>query len=219
MRLDVDAALFYMGAQAGAPTSLRGEAASIAQEMEESLSPRYVYRVFSLQWQQGGAYLPEAGLILPGSLARTMLGECSKAALLACTLGAEFDRRLLSLSARDMARAVIWDACGSAYVETGCDAAQEELASHFPGQYLTDRFSPGYGDLPLSIQPQLCAALDAQRRIGLHVLGSLLLNPTKSVTAIIGIAGRPQMGRIRGCAHCAFKETCALRKEGKTCAP
>ena len=60
-------------------------------------------------------------------------------------------------------------------------------------------------------------ALDAQRRIGLHVTNSLLLNPTKSVTAIIGLSDRPQAARIRGCAYCSMRETCALRKGGKHC--
>ena len=44
-----------------------------------------------------------------------------------------------------------------------------------------------------------------------------LMNPTKSVTALIGISDRPQMARIRGCAYCTMRETCALRKGGKHC--
>ena len=87
-----------------------------------------------------------------------------------------------------------------------------------PDSFLTDRFSPGYGDLPLSLQPEICSALDAARRLGLHVTEHFLLNPSKSVTAVIGLSDRPQMARIRGCGHCAMYETCALRKGGKRCA-
>jgi hypothetical protein len=116
-----------------------------------------------------------------------------------------------------MAQAVILDACGSAFVEQGCDAAEEELKKRFPDLFLTDRFSPGYGDLPLDLQPSICAALDTPRRLGLHVTGSFLLNPGKSVTAVIGLSDRPQMARIRGCAFCAMRERCTLRKGGKTC--
>ena len=61
------------------------------------------------------------------------------------------------------------------------------------------------------------AARDAARRLGLHVTDSLLLNPTKSVTAVIGLSDRPQMARIRGCDYCALRESCELRKGGKRC--
>ena len=119
--------------------------------------------------------------------------------------------------ARDMAKAVLLDACGSAWVEAGCDQAEREIAARFPGQYLTDRFSPGYGDLPLSLQPAICGMLDLGRRLGVHVSERFLMNPSKSVTALIGISDRPQMARIRGCAYCAMRETCTLRKGGTHC--
>jgi hypothetical protein len=121
------------------------------------------------------------------------------------------------MQARDMARAVILDACGSALVEQGCDGAEKELAARFPGQYLTDRFSPGYGDLPLSLQGNICTALDAPRRLGLHVTESSLLNPVKSVTAVVGLSDQPQKARIRGCTYCQMRESCALHKGGNHC--
>ena len=116
-----------------------------------------------------------------------------------------------------MAEAVILDGCGSALVEQGCDEAEREIASRFPTLYLTDRFSPGYGDLPLSLQKDLCAALDAQRRLGIYVNESMLMTPQKSVTALIGLSSLPQMARIRGCGYCSMKERCALRKGGNHC--
>ena len=116
-----------------------------------------------------------------------------------------------------MAEAVILDGCGSALVEQGCDAAEREISSRFPELYLTDRFSPGYGDLPLSLQKDLCTALDAQRRLGIYVNESMLMTPQKSVTAIIGLSPAPQMARIRGCGYCSMGEHCPLRKGGKHC--
>ena len=207
-------ALRYLGA-ANPSEELRRQAEEIAGGIREK--PRYTYRVFALTRTPEGIVLDGSGVVLAGRMAETMLSECGQAALLACTLGAEFDRRLRGMQVRDMASAVILDACGSALVEESCDAAETELAGRFPERFLTDRFSPGYGDLPLDVQPEICAALDTPRRLGLYVTGSLLMNPMKSVTAIIGLSDRPQAARIRGCGHCRLREDCPYRKGGKHC--
>lgn len=218
MNVDIDEALRYLGAGSGAPEQLRQQACEIASVLAASVPPRYTYRVFPLVRERDQFLLPQANMVLEGRTARTMLAQCNQAALLCCTLGAGFETMLRSEQARDMARAVILDACGSALVEAGCDAAQEELKQRLPGRCLTDRFSPGYGDLPLDLQPSICSVLDARRRLGVHVTDSLLLNPSKSVTAIIGLSDRPQMARVRGCGYCMMRESCPLRKGGKSCA-
>lgn len=218
MELNVDEVLRYLGAGRGAPDSLRREAEKMAERLTAAMRPRYTYKVFSLIREGDSFLLPGSGVTLTGNSARTMLAQCDRAVLLACTLGTSFDALLRAEQARDMAGAVILDACGGAWVEAGCDEAERELREKLPGVYLTDRFSPGYGDLPLELQPAICAALDAQRRLGVHVTKSLLINPVKSVTAVIGISDRPQMARIRGCAFCSMNKTCTLRKGGKSCA-
>lgn len=214
---DVEEALRYLGAGNGAPEELREKTAAVAEELAAALQPRYTFQVFNLKRDEERFLLSNTGVTLTGQTARRMLAQCDKAVLLACTLGARFDTLLRAEQVRDMSRAVILDACASALVESGCDAAEGEIKARFPDRYLTDRFSPGYGDLPLELQPSICAALDTPRRLGLHVTGSLLLNPGKSVTAVIGLADKPQMARIRGCAFCSMRETCTLRKGGKTC--
>ena len=52
---------------------------------------------------------------------------------------------------------------------------------------LTQRFSPGYGDLSMNTIEDIIAILNAQKRIGLSVTRSLMMTPIKSVTAILGI--------------------------------
>jgi hypothetical protein len=156
-------------------------------------------------------------MLLPGALAAQMLREARQAAILVCTLGAGFETLLRADSARSMARAVALDACGSAFVETGCDAAEQELAARFPGKFLTDRFSPGYGDLPISQQRELFRLLDISRRIGISLSESGLMVPQKSVTALIGVSDRPQRRRSRGCAECSMFADCAYRKDGTSC--
>ena len=146
-------------------------------------------------------------------LYRNLLGS-REAFVFAVTLGIEVDRLILKLSRLSPARHFITDALASAMAEAACDRTDNILSSRL---ICRPRFSPGYGDLSLELQPALCAALDAGRRLGLSVTDSLLLNPSKSVTAVIGLAHQPQMARVRGCAYCTLRETCALRKGGNHC--
>ena len=133
------------------------------------------------------------------------------------TLGTTFDALARQVQARDFADALLLDGFGGAYVEAGCNAAEREIAALLPGKYLTDRFSPGYGDLPLDVQSPLLALTDATRRLGVTLSESNLMNPLKSVTAVIGLSDTPQRARIRGCDFCAMRTRCNLRKAGKTC--
>ena len=217
MEPDIRQALRFLGIHGEPDRALMDELNTQKQRLTRSVTPRYLFRVFPVSLTDGGPELTGSGLTLPGTLAERMLSGCSRAALLLCTLGSGFDAMLRAEQARSMARAVMLDALGSAYVEAGCDAAEAELRGRFPELYLTDRFSPGYGDLPLSLQRDLCAVLDGEKRLGVTVNDSLLMNPAKTVSAVIGLGSAPQPARIRGCAHCALRESCTYRKGGTTC--
>ena len=110
-----------------------------------------------------------------------------------------------------MTDALLYDALASAAIEQVCDAAAGELHRALPELYQTWRFSPGYGDFPLEVQPMLLAVLDAPKRIGLCATDSLLLTPTKSVTALIGLSETEPPKRLRGCATCSMRDRCAYR--------
>ena len=218
MKPDIDEILRYLRVRGEAPEELRAQVEAAAKELAETLRPQFVYRALPLEHGEGGIALQGGGVTLAGGLAAKMLRSCDAAVLLCCTLGMEFERRLRALERRDMGKAVILDACGSAWVEAGCDAAEREIAERFSGRFLTDRFSPGYGDLPLSLQRSVLDALDARRRLGIHLSESFLMTPSKSVTAVIGLSDTPQPARVRGCGYCAMKENCDYRKGGTTCA-
>ncbi len=208
--------LRYMGAS-GANETLRSQAAQVLQETAAAFPPRYVYRLSRVEKQADGVHLPDIPLVLPGRLAERMLEDCHRTAVLVCTLGLAFEQHVRSWQARDMARALMLDACGSALVEHGCHQAEAELRERFPQAHLTDRFSPGYGDLPLDLQPAICAAMDSGRKLGVYASPACMLTPQKTVTAFIGLADTPRPARIRGCACCALRAQCALRKEGQAC--
>lgn len=205
MELNISEALRYLGVREPDNGTLHASLSALAEELQSRITPRFIWALADV-----------SALALPGRTAAKMLADCQQAAVLVCTLGAVFDRWMQQLQARDMSRAVMLDALGSAWVEAGCDAAEDAIRARFPGKFLADRFSPGYGDLPLDVQPRLTALAGASR-IGVTLTDAMLMYPQKSVTAVVGIADRPQPARVRGCAHCAMYKTCQYRKVGTTC--
>ena len=80
-------------------------------------------------------------------------------------------------------------ALGSERVESLCNAFNKDIATKMSleNKTLAPRFSPGYGDLPLSLQTDIFKALNCTSKIGINLNSNLFMTPSKSVTAIIGI--------------------------------
>lgn len=93
------------------------------------------------------------------------------------------------------------------------------LAAKTPPVYpeRTFRFSPGYADFPLEVQPKLLELLDAPRRIGLTVSPGLLLVPTKSVTCVIGVGEHLPKKRKKTCKDCTLGGSCSFRRSDTFC--
>lgn len=159
------------------------------------------------------AQLPAAqlrGLVKGNDLTRHLTG-CEEVVLFAVTLGAGADRALRRAQMGSVAMA-------AAMAEAAAQAhALLRRSARERGLWLTQRFSPGYGDCPLSLQPALLRLLDAPRAIGLTATKDDLLLPRKSVTAICGQADHPVTGFLAGCEHCALRAGCRRRQEGRPC--
>ena len=196
------------------PDELEEEIGRCEKRILETARPRAVWRLFDLlpDGSLAGTQFRPEGRDVPA-----LLEDCSQAVLMAVTLGSETERLLLSAQARSMGDAVMLDAAAGAAVENVCDNLCRDLEARFAPRYLTDRFSPGYGDFPFSQQRAFFDLLDITRRIGVSLTESGLMLPQKSVTALLGIADTPQEHRHRGCASCTLFETCSFRKEGKHC--
>ncbi len=151
-------------------------------------------------------------------IARHLVGA-SEVVLMALTLGAGVDRELRRLSLTDSLEQVLFDAVATALVERAADSCEARVRAYAANksQFCSWRFSPGYGDLPLEIQPAFLSTLDAARRLGITLTPSNLMVPTKSVTAVIGVHPTPQPGLASSCSICSLKEFCSLRAAGTTC--
>ncbi len=127
------------------------------------------------------------GSIFADSLGlRKNLSGCKRALLFCATVGAVFDREALKYSRLSPSKAVVLSAVGSERVEALCDAFLDWYKEEYRVK-LRPRFSPGYGDLPLELQREIFSLLEPEKRIGVTLNESLLMSPTKSVTAFVGI--------------------------------
>lgn len=112
------------------------------------------------------------------------LNLCDEAFIFAVTIGHGVDRIIKKLSVTSVAEHFITDALASAFAEAACDYTDNKIKGTLKCR---PRFSPGYGDLPLSIQPQILNAVNAGRLLNITLAKTLLMSPSKSITAIMGI--------------------------------
>ena len=115
------------------------------------------------------------------SLAGNLEG-CSEVVLFAATVGPGIDRIIKKYSKLDPVRALFMQAIGAERVETMCNL----FCDTYP-EKLRPRFSPGFGDLTLAIQPEILKILNASKNLSITLDEGFLMSPTKSVTAFAGI--------------------------------
>ena len=148
------------------------------REAEQMIRCRGVWRIVSVDIP----FLKEAG----SRSTERFLAGCREVILLAVTAGREGDRFIARNQVRSPLHGLMAHAIGTERVETACDAMCEELDALFPGELTDGRFSPGYGDLPLRLQRDFFDLLDCEKYLGMSLMSSLLMSPSKSVTALIG---------------------------------
>lgn len=214
---DIGHVLRYMGMPpGGVDEALESLVRTCVQQLDNLVAPKWLHRVVALQFVPDGVQL-DTGLLLPGKDLAQHLAGCNRAVLFCLTLGAQVDAAIRREQHSDMLRALALDCAAAAAVELLCDQVEEELRHKFPGCYFPYRFSPGYGDLPLTVQPALLDLLDAPRRAGLCTSDTCILTPRKSVTAILGISDIPVPRHRQSCSTCPAFGGCRFRKEGDHC--
>jgi len=212
--------LRYLGyRQQGLSPELDALIDSCLTECRSHARPKWVWRSFDPVITESGIQLAGTPLLLGGKDIRRHMGGCGKIAVMAAALGVEVDSLIRRWEGRDMTRAVILDACATQLIEEVCDRAQAELAAGAEQDGLApgSRYSPGYGDLPLELQPLILEVLAAGKRIGLTCTPHLILLPRKSVTAFAGLF--PKGGASRqpgGCDSCPMRDTCEFKRDGAT---
>ena len=182
------------------------------KELTSAASPKSISRVYPLR------LLPDDGIDFTVFQAKSRnlsknLKDCEQVILFAATLGAGVDVLLHKYTKLQMSKAVIMQAAAAAMIEEYCDEENRLLKQEYEAQglYLRPRFSPGYGDFPLECQRDITAVLETPKRVGIMLTDSLLMAPSKSVTAVMGVSGKSHRCDVKGCEACA-KTDCAYRR-------
>ena len=188
--------------------------------------PTYLYRRYPVRETAEGirvgcTQVEGTGICLTGEAVRKHLAGCREVYLLCATVGNFVDKNIRLKMVMEPAAGVVLDSCGSVAVESVMDAAEQEIEreTEAEGKHITWRFSPGYGDLPLSVQRDMAEELDIHRKLGVSVGEDMLLSPSKSVTAIIGVMepGASERTGQDKCQVCLNRERCNLYSRGKNC--
>lgn len=143
------------------------------------------------------------------NLARILRG-CEKAILLCATLGPHVDMLIRREGVKSKARAVVLNSCAITAIESYVSEINIILKDRYQNMNLRPRYSPGYGDLKLSVQKDLLNVLDTNRKIGVALSDSMLMTPEKTVSAIIGIAKDGCIHLEKDCDICNKKD-CEFR--------
>ena len=188
--------------------------ARAVSSLEKDCSPKSISKEFSVTVE--GLSVRFADVIIESrSLARNLAG-CTSCVLFAATAGPFCDMLVKRAAVTSSAYASCCQAAGAAAIEAYCDMINDKIRNEYEakGLFARPRFSPGYGDLALSHQKDWFRLLDITKNTGIELTDSLLMVPTKSVTAIIGLSPNRLPCVRQGCEACTMSAACAFsRKE------
>lgn len=148
------------------------------KESENEFSYKVIYEKFSLSFDNDVIDMTFAKT-KSESLHKFLMNK-KEIIVFVATIGFGIDKLIMKYSDVSPSKAVIFQSIGVANVEELCDRFNFDISGN------KKRFSPGYGDLSLDLQKDIFRVLDTNS-IGVSLNDSLLMAPSKSVSAIIGI--------------------------------
>ncbi len=137
--------------------------------------------------EEKGVYIKEAPTIFEAPSIQKLLKECDYATLLLATIGPNLEDKVDSIKTDDASGAYYLETVGgwmADYITDKVDAFVEAEILKW-GYGRTMRYSPGYGDWQLEVQQEILPLLKAER-LGITLSDSCIMNPRKSVSAVVG---------------------------------
>ena len=206
-------------------TEVERDLDSAINECIKLAQPRFVWRVFDIACNGNEITFQNTAFTFKSSSLGKLLKKASCSALMAATLGQKLEIKLQTLGKTDVSRAVLLDAVASAMIEDVCNHAEREIAEYANKHdfIALPRFSPGYEDWDLSVQPMLLSVLNAARQIGLSCTSANILLPQKSITALVGFLPlgitaeivKPQCKDCVGATKCGYSSCILISTQTK----
>ena len=215
-KFDYEALWRYVG-QPDELTEKKAE--NVVDRLYKVCTPREIHREYAVERSTDGICIIGTNVVLKGENIARHLDGCSACILKAVTLGIGVDNLIRTLAFSDMSASVLCDSAASVLVEQVSTEQEGKLKNVYREKelFLTESYSPGYGDFPLEANSDIEKLLMLSKRIGVTVTEDYLMLPRKSITAVIGISEKNVKGSRATCESCKLYDKCTLRKEGKHC--
>lgn len=145
--------------------------------------------------------------VLKSALLPSILKECNSAMLYVLTV--DGFNEIQAECEDDILLEFITDAWGTAYTEAADNLFKEEIRTEFEKQgiFMTISHNPGQHLFPLTNQKVFFELLKPYD-LNLTLTDSCLMQPSKSVSGIIGLSDKPQDLSKVSCDYCNMKNTC-----------
>lgn len=181
----------YLGYKTGMdlPKEIENAVEEILDNVLKQSVPKVCYKYFETKV---GEQIDFGFMSVESKALASNLENCTETVIFGATIGIYTDRQIQKEQILSPARALIYQAVGATVVEAVCDDFNEWIRQkeQEKGRVICPRFSPGYGDVSLSIQKNIVQELSLTKLAGISLTDSLLMIPEKSVTAIIGIKNK-----------------------------
>ncbi|WP_305303067.1 vitamin B12 dependent-methionine synthase activation domain-containing protein [Romboutsia ilealis] len=187
---------------------------------KEKINPRYTLGVYSILKEKiDNSYqikFKDSNISIKSKDLCKLLDSCRQCIVLSATLGIDIEKQIKINSYSNLTKSIIIDACATTAIEEFCDILQSNIEEKLrkEGKYITNRYSPGYGDLPIHINEDIINLLNTSKKIGLTITKDKIMIPRKSVIAIIGITENKKTYKQKSCSECSNYNTCKYKKEG-----
>ena len=152
-------------------------------ELKSVLSPRVCYTLLPVTITDDGV---DFSLFSVNSKhLKKNLNGCKSAVVFVASVGLGVDRLIAKYGKISPVKALCMQAIGSERAE----ALAEEVCKGLKAEYraMRPRFSPGYGDLPLTTQRDIFTLLNCQKVMGVGLTEECLMTPSKSISAFVGV--------------------------------
>ena len=187
----------YLGIRGGEPDAVTAALIEdCLSELNEKITPKHVFQIHPLTLAADKAGIDFTCFQTNSKNLYRNLEGCDEVLLFAATIGQGADFIIRRYEKTKMSLAAVCQAAAAAMIEAYCNALNDAWKREYEakGRFLKPRFSCGYGDFALEHHRDFVRVLEMEKRIGVHLNDALLMVPTKSVTAVIGIGDAPGKG-------------------------